>query len=137
MARRSRFAGVGGNGFGDAMGRENHRRLGVGNFRQLFDENRALGLEHLDDVAVVNDLMPHVNGRPENRQRALHGVDGALDPGAKAARRTKKNFERRFLAPRLHIHFRAFRKELHCPRPNAGERPFRKSAGRARWRELM
>ena len=45
------------------MGREDHRRAGVGNFVEFLDEDRAFGLEALDHVAVVHDLVAHIDGR--------------------------------------------------------------------------
>src|ERR1700693_6171325 len=49
---------IGRNRFWYPMGRKYHRRVGiVGDFGQFLDENRALGPEAVDDIAVVDDLV--------------------------------------------------------------------------------
>ena len=83
--------GVRANLFGDAVGAEHDdgRAAGfvaVGNFRQLFDKNRALPAQFFHHMAVVHDLVAHVNRRPEQLQRAFDHIDGAVHPGAESAR---------------------------------------------------
>ena len=95
---------LGGDGFGDAMGGEDHRRLRVRNLAQLLDENRALGLQRLDDIAIVHDLVAHIDGRPEFGEGALDGVDGAHHPGAEAARRAQQDFQRGLRPAGLDVH---------------------------------
>src|SRR5262249_19023090 len=53
---------------------------------QLLDEHRALGLEVLDHVLVVHDLVAHVDRRPVFHQRALDDLDRAHHAGAETAR---------------------------------------------------
>ena len=71
---------------GDAVRREDHRLAGVGNFVELLDEHRALRLQALDDVAVVDDLVADIDRRPEFLERQLDDLDRPVDAGAEAAR---------------------------------------------------
>ena len=74
----------------DAVGGEDDRRA----LRRLLlgvDEDRAARLEIADDVDVVDDLLAHVDRRPVVLERQLDGLDGALDPGAIAARRSEED----------------------------------------------
>ena len=73
------------------MGGEDHRLLGVRDLVELLDEDRALRLEVLDDVAVVDDLVADIDRRPEPLERQLHDLDGAIDAGAEAARRAEQD----------------------------------------------
>ena len=57
------------------------------------DEHRALRLEVAHDVEVVDDLLAHVDRRAEGLQGALHGLDGAVDPRAVAARRGQQDLD--------------------------------------------
>ena len=77
--------GFGGDGFRDAVGGEDHRTVGraVG---QLLDEHRAARAQTVDDEAVVDDLVAHVDRRAPFVQRHLDDLDGAVDAGAEAAR---------------------------------------------------
>ena len=50
------------------------------------DEDGAACLQIAHDVDVVHDLLPHVHGRPVVLERELDRLDGALHPGAVAAR---------------------------------------------------
>jgi hypothetical protein len=74
-----------------AVGRE-HQRGARRHVGQVLDEDRALGLEVVDDVGVVHDLVAHVDGRAELLQRALDDLDGAVDAGAEAARLREQDF---------------------------------------------
>ncbi len=76
-----------------AMRRKNHRRAGIGNLVEFLDENRALGAQAVDHVAVVHDFVAHIDRRPVNRERPLHRFDGAHHAGAKSARRAQQNLE--------------------------------------------
>ena len=60
------------------------------------DEDDALRLERIDDVLVVDDLVPHVHRRAVDLERLLDHVDRAHDAGAEAARRAENDAERRF-----------------------------------------
>jgi hypothetical protein len=72
-----------------AMGGEHHGRAGR-HLVQLVHEHRALGLQALDHVAVVHDLVAHIDGGAVALERALDDLDGALDAGAETARRSQK-----------------------------------------------
>ena len=78
-----------------AMRGEDHRPVRIGNLVELLDEDRALRLQALDDVAVVDDLVAHIDGRAEALQRLLDDLDGALDAGAEAARGAEQNLKLR------------------------------------------
>ena len=54
--------------------------------RELLDEYRAQGAQPLHHVAVVHHLVAHVDRRPEELERTLDDIDGAVDAGAEAAR---------------------------------------------------
>ena len=73
----------------DAMGTENRHRA-VRDFVQLLDEHRALALERLDHMTVVDDLVTHVDRRAELLERPIDDVDCPHDAGAKAARLSQK-----------------------------------------------
>jgi hypothetical protein len=64
-----------------------HDRHAVGHFVEFLDENRALGLQAIDHIAVVDDLVAHIDRRAVAFERALDDLDRAVDPGAEAARR--------------------------------------------------
>ena len=81
LARRGLFLDA----FGDAVGAENGDRVRR-DLGQILDETRALGLQALDHVLVVHDLVAHIDRRAIFLQRALDDLDGAHDAGAKAAR---------------------------------------------------
>ncbi len=69
----------------DAVGGEHHDRA----FRHLVvvvDEDRAGLGQRLHHVAVVHDLVPHVDRGAVLLQRPLDGFDGAVHAGAVAAR---------------------------------------------------
>ena len=65
---------------------EDHRPV-VGNFIELVDEDRAEFAQAVDDEAVMDDLVPDIDGRAEPLERELDDLDRAVDPGAEAARR--------------------------------------------------
>ena len=81
---------------GDAVGGEDHRSVAGRRLGELLDEHDALGLEGVDDVFVVDDLVPHVHRRAVDHQRGLDRVDRPHDAGAKAARGAQNEAERRF-----------------------------------------
>src|SRR5690606_30575269 len=56
-----------------------------GHLVELLDEDRAALLEIVDHVAVVHDLVAHVDRRAEGLDGALDDLDGAIDAGAEAA----------------------------------------------------
>src|SRR5262249_4175342 len=56
-----------------------------GHLVQLLDEDRALRLQALDDIFIMDDLMAHIDRRTMDPQRLLHSVDGPHHAGAEAA----------------------------------------------------
>src|SRR6202035_4687513 len=85
-----------GRDFGPPVGRKHHWRVGiVGDFGQFLDENRALGLEAVHDIAVVDDLVADIDRGAVDGQRPFHGVDRPHHAGAKAPRREKADFQGR------------------------------------------
>jgi hypothetical protein len=50
---------------------------------EVLDEDRALALEVVDDVGVVDDLVADVDRRAELVQRALDDLDRAIDAAQK------------------------------------------------------
>jgi hypothetical protein len=67
------------------MGAE-HDVGAVGSLIDFLDEDGALGLEAVDHVFVVNDLVAHVDRRLVLIQSPLDNVDRPNDAGAEAAR---------------------------------------------------
>ena len=61
---------------------------------QVFDEDRALGLQSFHHELVVHHFVPHVDRRAVQRQRALDDLDGAIDPGAETARISQEDLHR-------------------------------------------
>ena len=70
----------------DAVGGEDGDRALGDRVVELVDEDRAALAQRLDDVLVVHDLLAHVDRRAVQLERALDGLDGAIDAGAVAAR---------------------------------------------------
>ena len=73
-----------------AMGGK-HRHRAFGHFVQLFDKAGALALERVHHMAVMDDLMAHIDGLAELIERLFDDVDGAHHPGTKAARLGKND----------------------------------------------
>ena len=63
------------------MGAE-HRNGPLRDVSDIFDESSALRAQTLDNVPVVHDLVPNVDGRAVDLQGALDDVDGTDDSGA-------------------------------------------------------
>src|SRR5215218_1857430 len=76
-------------GRGDSVGAE-HDELALRDLALLLDEDRAALCELLDHMLVVDDLLPHVNGRPVKLERLLDRLHGAIDARAVAARRREQ-----------------------------------------------
>ena len=89
------LAGHLGNRLRHAVGREDHRRRSGGNLIEVVDEYRALGAQGIDNVAVVDNLVAHIDRRSVNRQRAFHRVDGAHHAGTETTWRGEQDPERR------------------------------------------
>ena len=114
--------GAVGHRFRHAMGGEHHRRIGVGNLVEFLDEDRALGLQAVDHVAVMHDLVPDIDRRAVQRERPLDRIDGAHHAGAEAARRAQDDPKRRLFAvghARRARHWRIFHRNS-CPRHGVG-----------------
>ncbi len=82
---------------------EDHGGAGFGDLVELLDEYRSLGLEALDHVAVVHDLVAHIDRCAITRESLLDRIDGAHDPRAEAARRAQQHFQRGFAPAFRHI----------------------------------
>ena len=63
-----------------------------GNFGEVLDEARALGLQAFHHVLVVHDLVTHIDRRAEFLQRPFDDLDGAHHAGAEAARLGEYHF---------------------------------------------
>src|SRR5690606_10055542 len=76
---------------GHAVRREHHdgarRRL-----IELVDEDGSLGAQIFDHIAVVDDFVAYVDGRPVQLERAFDDIDGAVDAGTEAARLRQDDF---------------------------------------------
>jgi hypothetical protein len=64
--------------------RENQRGV-IRYFAEFLDENGTLGTQIVDDIAVMDDFMPHVNGRAEQIERPIDDFDGSVDAGTESA----------------------------------------------------
>jgi hypothetical protein len=58
-----------------------------GNLVQLLDEDGALLFQGFDHMTIVDDLVAHIDRRAVALERPLDDLDGAVDTGAKTARR--------------------------------------------------
>ena len=85
MILRLRSAASTVHGRGDAVRGEHHDGA-LGHLVGLVDEDGARLGQRLDDVPVVHDLVADVDGRAVLLERALHGLDGAVDARAVPAR---------------------------------------------------
>ena len=72
--------------FGHAMSGK-HDRPVVRHLVELVDEHRAEVSQAVDDEAVVDDFVPHIDRRAEALERELDDLDRPVDAGAEAARR--------------------------------------------------
>ena len=84
------FGGLGVHRRRHAVGREHHGGT-FGNFGELLYEDGAARLEILDDVPVVDDLLPHVHGWSVQVERPLDRDHGPVDARAVSARRGHDN----------------------------------------------
>ncbi len=80
--RQAALAGAALDRAGDAM-RAEDRHAARRDLVDLVDEPRALGAQPLDDVTVVDDLVPDIDRRAVFLDRALDDLDRAFDSGAK------------------------------------------------------
>ena len=70
-----------------AMCRKNHRLTGVWDFVELLHKNGAFRPQCFHNEAVVNDLVPHVDGWPILFEREFDDLDRPVDTGTEATRR--------------------------------------------------
>jgi len=61
-------------------------------FGKVLHEARALGLEALHHVPVVDNLMANVDRRSELFERTLHNLDGPDNPGTESPRLCQYDF---------------------------------------------
>ena len=80
-----------GHRFRNTVGGEDDRRRRIGDFGKVLDEDRAFRPQGIDDVAVVNDFVAHVDRRAVHVQGPFHGLDRAHYAGAEAARRAQEH----------------------------------------------
>src|SRR5258708_38265749 len=73
------------NRFWNALCKKNHRPI-VRHLIELVDEHSAKPAQAIDDEAIVDDLMPHIDGRSEALECKLDDLDGPIDSAAKTAR---------------------------------------------------
>jgi hypothetical protein len=69
----------------NAVRREDHGRV-VGHLVELVDEYRPQAPQAIDHVHVVDDFVPHVDRRAEQRDGAFDDVDGTVDAGTETTR---------------------------------------------------
>src|SRR5207237_3720734 len=70
---------------GHAVGAE-HRQRALRHLGQLLDEDRAFGLQAVDHMLVVDDLMPDIDGPPVLLESSIDDVDRPDDARAETAR---------------------------------------------------
>jgi len=68
------------------MSREDHRPV-IRALVQFLDEDGAQLFQPIHDMAVVNDLVAHIDGGAVFLDGALDDLDRPVHPGAEAARR--------------------------------------------------
>ena len=80
--------------FGNPVGRKYHRCVGiVGDLGEFLDENRALGLQTVDHIAVMHDLVADIDRGAIDRERPLDGINCPHHAGTEAPGRTKHDFQ--------------------------------------------
>ena len=82
---------VGGNGLGHAM-RRKHDMAAVGNLIQILNKNGALCLQTVDDKAVVDYFVPHIDRAATLFERKFDDLDGAVYACTKTARGSEQEF---------------------------------------------
>ena len=88
QAARRRLGADGGR---DAVGGED-QNAAFGDIRQIIREDGPPAAQSLHDMLIMDDLMAHIDGRPEDFQRLLDHINGPVHTGAEAARAGKKCF---------------------------------------------
>ena len=123
-------AGLGRHRLGHAVGRE-HDGPVVRHLVELVDEDRALGLEILDDIAVMHDLVADIDRPAVALDGALDDLDGTVDAGAEAARAGEQDRERLFVGLDHEKSFSAGAGPLACRRADHCLNSARKRIGAA------
>ena len=77
--KRLRAAARSGTRFGTPWAEKTTGCVGVGDLVELLDEDGTLRLQALNDIAVVDDLVAHVDRRTEALQRHLDDLDRPVD----------------------------------------------------------
>ena len=90
--------GFGGHRLGHAVGGEHHRHA-VGHLVELVDEHRALGLQAVDDEAVVDDLVADIDRRAIALERQLDDRIARSTPAQKPRGAAISTCQRRVLLP--------------------------------------
>ena len=83
------------NGFRHPVRGKDHRRIAVWHFVELPTNTAPFALKVFHHVAVVNDLVAHIDRRAVQGQGPLHRIDGANDARAKPARGAKQDVQGR------------------------------------------
>ena len=79
---------------GHPVGGEHHGPVGR-RLVQLFNKDRAQGLQPVDHVAVVDDFVPHIDRRAVFLDRPLDDLDRSVNTRAEPARAGQQDLERR------------------------------------------
>jgi hypothetical protein len=77
--------GLGGDGFRDPVCREDDRAI-IRAVRQMFDKDRTLVTQAVDDKFVVHDFVPDIDRSAPFLQRDLDDLYRAVDASAESAR---------------------------------------------------
>ena len=77
---------------GNAVCRKHYWRA-IRHIVQGFDENGPLGPQFINNKAVVDDFVPHIDRRSIFLECAVNNQDGAVDTGTKAPRRGDQEVE--------------------------------------------
>ena len=82
--------------------RAEHRHRARRHLGQFLDEHRALRPQRVDDVAVVDDLVAHIDRRAVAIERALDDLDRADHAGAKTAGLGENHLDHQYLQRGCH-----------------------------------
>jgi len=98
------------------------------NVGEIVDEDRALGAQVVDHVAVVDDLVAHVDGLSEALEGDLHDFDRAIDTRTESAGAGHQDTHRARLAASFGLRSWPAHGRFHARRPARGyNRPFARS----------
>jgi hypothetical protein len=75
---------------GDPVGTHDHSRT-QRDFIEVLDKNSTLLAKVPNNMVVVDDLMPHINGRSKSFKRPLYDLNGTVDPGTETPGFREKN----------------------------------------------